>query len=88
MTHVHEWKLMPDWKDKVLWFRCRHCGTEMEIDQAERRLNTVDGLGEVLTVLEGVVDSFPDGNPPHPTIKECMDAYGILASALEESPTT
>jgi len=31
--------------------------------------------------LEAVVDSFPDGNPPHPTIEECMNAYQDISIA-------
>ena len=98
MTHEHEWELIPDWKYKALWFRCRHCGTEMEIDQAERRLNAVERLSaEDANRLKDM--HFPVAYGDDDLCFKLYDYIATLggfslhphtqnAAALEESPTT
>ena len=41
---------------------------------------------KVKDVLERVVDSFPDNETPHPSIEECLNAYGDLNRELEALP--
>lgn len=53
MTEQHEceWQSIVDWWRKSSWFRCRNCGAEIEMHEAELRLNEYETLKKATEAL-------------------------------------
>ena len=62
MTEQHEceWQSIVDWWRKSSWFRCRNCGAEIEMHEAEARLNEYETLKRITERLKAGVDEMMD----------------------------
>ncbi len=40
---------------------------------------------EALAVLDKIIDSFPDGKPPHPSIAECIEGARLLRQWIQDN---
>lgn len=61
-------------------------GIDELVTNIEALLRVVKAAKIANDVLERVVDSFPDNETPHPSVEECLNAYGGLDRELEALP--